>query len=311
MRRSIDPHRTIGISMNEMHGSRDFAPVHITALTILNKGLSQALAEYSDLTTTQYRVLLKAREMKNGGRLGEIAKSLMLRSNAVTAAVDGLEERKLLRRARTKEDRRITILELTETGENTISRMDREIMSQFAQAFGTDEDKLNPILQQFYLVGSSIEGSPTFEPQGHITSTAVTTVAATMDFLNKHIRRIAGISLTDFRVLQLACLAEGGARIVDIAGELVLPSNTITWTADRLQDEELCERGDVENDSRAVRIVPTQRGIEICDRIQTELNGFLDRLIWPHMDEEQIAATYTSAQELIDAALAIQAQENS
>lgn len=91
-----------------------------------------ALAEH-DLKPWEYDVLSVLRRQGSPYELPatEIARAALLTSGAMTTRIDGLQDRGLVRRHSSRQDKRSVIVRLTTKGKNLI---DRAISSRFADA---------------------------------------------------------------------------------------------------------------------------------------------------------------------------------
>ena len=87
----------------------------------LGRGFEQTLADHG-LNYGEYKLMLRlvTRTEDNRMSAGELSKSLMLSSGAMTNRLDQLEKSELIRRVRDPKDRRGVQVELTEKGRTTI-----------------------------------------------------------------------------------------------------------------------------------------------------------------------------------------------
>lgn len=87
----------------------------------LGRGFEQTLADHG-LNYGEYKLMLRlvTRTEDNRMSAGELSKSLMLSSGAMTNRLDQLEKSELVRRVRDPKDRRGVQVELTEKGRTTI-----------------------------------------------------------------------------------------------------------------------------------------------------------------------------------------------
>jgi DNA-binding MarR family transcriptional regulator len=99
------------------------------AAAILEQAAGEALRPYG-LSPTQYNVL---RILRGAGRAGlgcqEIAERMVTRDPDITRLLDRLEGRKFIKRARSKEDRRVVVVRLAEAGASLLASLDSSIES--------------------------------------------------------------------------------------------------------------------------------------------------------------------------------------
>jgi Transcriptional regulators len=72
----------------------------------------------------------------------ELAKELLVTQPAVTALIDSLEERGLVERTRSNEDRRVVFVRITEKGSQVLKEIvekRKEFMRRMTQALSQDE----------------------------------------------------------------------------------------------------------------------------------------------------------------------------
>jgi len=85
---------------------------------------------------------LKVLEKRGGCKMIELAKELLVTQPAVTALIDSLEERGLVERTRSNEDRRVVFVRITEKGSQVLKEIvkkRKEFMRRMTQALSQDE----------------------------------------------------------------------------------------------------------------------------------------------------------------------------
>jgi len=97
---------------------------------------SEEAARKVDLEPQQYVLLLALRGLPAGREpsIRELAERMQLRHHSVVELVDRLEKRLLLRRERSRSDRRQVILSLTPRGEKILTRLARQRISELRTA---------------------------------------------------------------------------------------------------------------------------------------------------------------------------------
>jgi DNA-binding MarR family transcriptional regulator len=97
---------------------------------------SEEAARNADLEPQQYLLMLALRGLPAGreSSIRELAERLQLRHHSVVELVDRLEKRLLLRRERSRNDRRQVILHLTPRGEKILTRLAKQRISELRTA---------------------------------------------------------------------------------------------------------------------------------------------------------------------------------
>src|SRR3954453_6242445 len=102
---------------------------------------SEAIAAEVGLTPQRYDLLLQLKAAPDGhSTVTELGRRLHLRQTAVTELVKRAEEAGLVQRRRSDSDRRVFLLELTEEGDQRVTRAFHALRSDrlaFAEAFDT------------------------------------------------------------------------------------------------------------------------------------------------------------------------------
>jgi DNA-binding MarR family transcriptional regulator len=97
---------------------------------------SEQAARAAGLEPQQYLLLLAVRGLPIGreASIGELAERMQLRHHSVVELVDRLERRLLLRRERSRVDRREVIVHLTPRGERIILRLAKQRLDELRTA---------------------------------------------------------------------------------------------------------------------------------------------------------------------------------
>jgi DNA-binding MarR family transcriptional regulator len=97
---------------------------------------SEEAARNADLEPQQYQLMLALRGLPAGREpsIREIAERMQLRHHSAVELVDRLERRQLLRRERSRVDRRQVILHLTPRGERILTRLAKQRISELRTA---------------------------------------------------------------------------------------------------------------------------------------------------------------------------------
>ena len=97
---------------------------------------SEEAARNADLEPQQYLLMLALRGLPAGREpsIRELAERMQLRHHSVVELVDRLERRQLLRRERSRTDRRQVILHLTPRAEKLLTRLAKQRISELLTA---------------------------------------------------------------------------------------------------------------------------------------------------------------------------------
>jgi DNA-binding MarR family transcriptional regulator len=100
---------------------------------------TEQVVQAGGLTPQQHQVLVSLRAAESGElSIGELAKTLMLRHHSVSGLADRLETLGLVDRARSKEDRRVVVLRLTDKA--------RELLASLSRTHREELRRIRPLL---------------------------------------------------------------------------------------------------------------------------------------------------------------------
>lgn len=100
---------------------------------------TEEVVQGAGLTPQQHQVLVSLRAAEGGElSIGELANALLLRPHSVSGLADRLESLGLVDRARSKADRRVVVLRLTDKA--------RELMSSLSRTHREELRRIRPLL---------------------------------------------------------------------------------------------------------------------------------------------------------------------
>jgi DNA-binding MarR family transcriptional regulator len=100
---------------------------------------TEKVAQGAGLTPQQHQVLVALRAAENGElSIGDLADMLLLRHHSVSGLADRLEALQLVDRQRSRDDRRIVVLRLTDKA--------RELMSSLSRTHRDELRRIRPLL---------------------------------------------------------------------------------------------------------------------------------------------------------------------
>jgi len=110
---------------------------------------SEEAARRAGLEPQQYLLLLALRGLPQGREpsIRELAERLQLRHHSVVELVDRLERRLLLRRERSRSDRRQVILHLTPRGDRILTRLAKQRITELRTAAPTLVRALSAVIR--------------------------------------------------------------------------------------------------------------------------------------------------------------------
>lgn len=128
----------------ESPGQVAYLNVQRTA-SVLGRGLSEVLRS-SGVTRTQYNALRILRGADGPLTCSEVGERMIARDPDVTRLLDRLEEKGLVRRERSAEDRRVVVSEITEQGREVVDDLDEPVARLHEKQLGhLGEEKLRTL----------------------------------------------------------------------------------------------------------------------------------------------------------------------
>jgi len=113
--------------------------------SVLGRGLSEVLRR-SGVTRTQYNALRILRGADGPLTCSEVGERMIARDPDVTRLLDRLEEKELVRRERSTEDRRVVVSEITEAGRELVDDLDEPVARVHEKQLGhLSEEKLGTL----------------------------------------------------------------------------------------------------------------------------------------------------------------------
>lgn len=243
------------------------ARLHFQWLTQLIDAMSKidANLENEDLpNATQASMLLLLGSYPTGVRIGRLAKELHLRPNTTTAAINILEDKSLITRLKTRDDRRGTTLVLTEDGKKTLSRIDSLIEAYFKDNPGVVEaliDENN--------IPEEILDTTNYATYCLVFQEARRLILDFTAFAKPH-----SINLSSLRVLTHVGLNKTRQRMIDISYDLNMHQNVLSISAKRLIDSGYIAKKVDSSDKRAIILSTLPKGRKIVN----SSIGYLDSL---------------------------------
>lgn len=113
---------------------------------VLKAEIEVDLGSDLNIGLADHEALINIRESGGALRMTDIADKLVLSRGGITKLVDRLEEAGYLRRVPSAEDRRVTMVEITKSGREAVSRsraiIDDVVLRRWADRISDDEAKM-------------------------------------------------------------------------------------------------------------------------------------------------------------------------
>jgi DNA-binding MarR family transcriptional regulator len=130
--------------------------------------------------------------------------------------------------------------------------------------------------------------------------TFVLASGAVMDSLDRRLQRDAGINRSHFSILQFVSMADGSARMSDIAAGLRFSPSRLSHAVGRLERDGWVERHPDPADGRGQLVTITAFGEQRIQEIAPRHIADVRAQVFDHLTDEQVA----QLQEICDALLA-------
>lgn len=125
----------------------------------LHSQIDKTAREKFDITAGQFHVLQRIKSGKTS--VSDLADARHISRPTVSRKIDNLVEKGLVSRKESREDRRFTILELTEEGKNILQILASSRRVWLEEQLGTLDDKeLEMIIQAFSVLGKLQKRNP-------------------------------------------------------------------------------------------------------------------------------------------------------
>lgn len=119
--------------------------------------------------------------------------------------------------------------------------------------------------------------------------TFVLASGSVMDGLDRSLQRAAGINRSHFSILQFVSMADGAARMSDIAAELRFSPSRLSHAVGRLERDGWLERRPDPADGRGQRVAITPLGEQHIQEIAPRHIADVRAQLFDHLTDEQVA----------------------
>ena len=256
----------------------------ITVFVEHNKVIAKVLKKYYQLTPTEF-CILRALYLSDGRVEGiDFASFLYLKRNSISMALSKLEDRELIGKAASQQDRRSIVVTETKRGTEVTRQATADIYGALTNSFWHDLDLADKRggNETASLVLEALRGTPTKAP-GKLKESN-TPISPEFIVFCKVVPQLwsarlvpLGLSLSEYRMLNAVWQADEPIRSTDIARSLLLERSVVSLFKDTMVEKGLVSFSPAEGDRRnyEVSLTPEGEGLVLC--AQTSLQEETDR----------------------------------
>lgn len=118
--------------------------------------------------------------------------------------------------------------------------------------------------------------------------TFVLASGSVMDGLDRQLQRDAGITRSHFSILQFVSMADGSARMSDVAAALHFSPSRLSHAVARLERDDWLVRQPDPNDGRGQLVTITDEGQRRIERVAPRHIAHVRARIFDHLTDEQV-----------------------
>jgi len=261
---------------------------YFTVLLMLCDEMRAVLHEQGDMNTTQYRVLLKVyAEQGDRNRVSDLAESLGLQANVVTQAANALEAQQLVRRVAEPGDARARAVLITGAGIVRVVHIDAALSNHLYSVWDpVSEDWFRAVQEAIIAVGAGVEHSDSqVAERTSVQSRYLAALVGVEEAAKNELRRTTGASFNECRIMQRLAEVAAPIREMDLASTLNLQPNTVTRTANRLENRDWVRRVVSPDHANGVLLQTTPEGDLATSLILETIDRVAEKRIWSKLDE--------------------------
>lgn len=264
---------------------------YFVAFEMTHDALKRGLKSASELSITQYRMLVKLAAAGGKTAQADLGRILDLKPNVVTQAANALEEAGFARRETDDADARSKSITATQNGISHVASVNRSIVACLYALFPTEDASWRAILETSIDACSHID-PPVSEREAtdYPASRALAALERFRIAIEARLRQACGASFSECRVMQLLDEAQRPLRIGDIAAQLRLSTVNVARAVDRLSDRNWVRRMGASHDRKAVFVNVTDEGFEKQRVIARMIDDLGRSLLWKHLDRAERTA---------------------
>ncbi len=274
----------------ESLGDLELDSTYLIAFDMAHSALKNGLACASSLNIMQYHTLVKIFAAGvQGLSQTDIGVILDLRPNVVTQAINVLEQAGFVTRSRNGEgDGRVKVVQATEAGIEHVATANVCIVEQLYTIFPTQNDLFRSILEASIAAGANIDPPLSDEAVSRFpASRALLSLELIRRTIEAILRRLAGVSFNEYRILQRLSELGMPLRSVDLARQLRMSPATVARSTDRLVAQSWAARLASPSDRKAVFVAATEAGMHKQKNIAETIDSLARNYLWKNLSQEQ------------------------
>ncbi|HBT95768.1 MAG TPA: MarR family transcriptional regulator [Coriobacteriia bacterium] len=263
---------------------------YLIAFDMAHSALKNGLTSVSSLNITQYHALIKTFAAgEKGLSQTDIGLKLDVKPNVVSHIISLLEGLGFVQRTKSDEgDGRVRLVRITEAGTEHADGVNKSIIEQLYATFPTQNDVFRSILEASIIAGAHIDPPISEETVSRFpASRALVSLELIRRTFEATLRRLAGVSFNEYRVLQRMCELDMPLRSVDLANQLRMTPPTIARAADQLVSRAFATRLGSPTDKKAVFLAATETGKHKQKAISDTIDSLARNYLWKNLNREQ------------------------
>lgn len=261
----------------------------LLAFAMAHETLKNGLAQVSDLSTTQYRILMMVYQARpETTPQASISEVLHLQPNVVAQSTSVLETHKYIVRKKDANDARAKNLSITGAGKRHIDAVNASLVKELYATWPTEDPAFRSILEATVISGGQIatdipQTNPDYFPASHV----LTITERSTRLIEETIEEQLGIRILEARVLQRLAEVEEPLRMRNLSRQLQLSGATTTRTVDQLAKQDYVQRLASPSDNKAVYVALTQQGTDFAAQVQHSIDRAGSKFFWGPMNDAQ------------------------
>jgi DNA-binding MarR family transcriptional regulator len=265
---------------------------YLIAFDMAHSALKNGLIRGSALNIMQYHVLVKVFAVgKKGISQTDLGLALDLKPNVVSQAVSVLEEAGYITRSRKVDgdcDGRVRMVRATKAGVDHAAAVNACIVEQLYTIFPTQNDLFRSILEASIAAGACIDPPLSEQAVNRFpASRALVSLELIRRKLDAILRRLAGVALSEYRILQRLSELGMPLRSVDLARQLRMSPAAVARSTDRLVAHAWATRLASPHDHKAVFVAATKEGVSMQRSIAATIDSLAHTFLWKNLNREQ------------------------
>lgn len=255
---------------------------YFVAFEMAHSALKRGLRNASDLSVTQYRILVRVLgSAPNAVQQADLGVMLDLKANVVTQSVDALESREFVERRIGGEDARTRTVLVTDEGVRHVAQVNASIVEQLYTVFPTENMMYRRILEASIHAGATIDRPSSTEfSRDYPASYTLVSFERIRQATERGLRAACGASYNECRVLQRLGEVDMPLRIGDLSDQMMLSATNVARATDRLSLRGWVQRLASPNDRKAVFVSVTDEGRRQQGIIARAIDDMAREYLW-------------------------------